>query len=1189
MCLFALIGGLALLGSTAQASRGHVFGSTFGESGAGNGQLDNPTGLAINEASGDVYVVDESNDRVERFGSSGVYIDQFNGSGLLANEGTAAPSGQFASPNAIAVDNSSGIADPSSGDAYVVDSGHHVVDKYSPEGKYLGQIPGTTEGAFGELIGVATDAAGRVWVYQGSGEIDGFSNAADNEFLSKRTSGASGFAEPGFAADSNDDFYATHSFSKFVAKLADDGEVLDEQVGSEEATGVADELSSDDVYIATATGVGRFDATGASIETFGAEQLAGASAVGVDAARETVYVADAAKNVIDVFRPEPTSTPKVESESVINVTAESVDLEAEVNPHGESSEYYFEYGRCTSPSACASSPYEATLPSPAGSLGAAFGNQPVSVHSQGLSAGDLYHFRVVAHNALSGPEGTLGKEETFTTQSVGAKFALPDGRMWEMVSPTDKDGALLETIGEGQVTQASANGSAMTYVASGPTEGAAQGTSNKIQVLSTRGPRGWESRDIAPPHTRATGLSEAAGQEYRYFSEDLSSAIVQPFGNFIPVTSPQALSPAEASEQTAFLRTDYLGGNYSSPCVTSCYQPLVTGAPGYANVPENTVFGQTGQGGGACPPETFCGPQFRGATPDLSHVILESRTALTSTTLKDTGLYEWSGGKLKLVSMLRDNSAAGNRPMLGNIGRNARNAISAHGSRIVWAEHEGEEHVYLRDTSTEETVQLDEVQPGVNGVNPPKAAFQFASRDGSKVFFTDGEHLTAHSGGGPSASFKEDDLYECEMKTVGGELTCKLEDLTPVHAGESADVLDEVLGASEDGSYVYFVANGKLTEEGNANGEHAVHGTCAGLESKAGAVCNLYVDHYNGSEWQTKFVALLSAEDFPDWNGDASANLLANMTSRVSSNGQWLAFMSERDLSGNDTRDASTGQPDEQVYLYDAVTGRIACPSCDPTGARPVGVEYQSLRYGLDGLQVWPGNRRLAASVPAWTAYTATGQALYQSRYLSNSGRMFFNSGDALVPQDSNDTGDVYEYEPPGIPKGTPYTCSTASSTYSERTGGCVDLISAGESNEESGFLDASENGEDVFFLTASQLTSEDGDTSMDVYDAHECNSSCVVPTASQSQSCTGEDCRPPAAAPPTIFQAPSSSTFLGPGNPAPAIISKPKPLTRAQKLSKALKACKKRPRRKRAACVRQAEHEYGPVHKANARSKGAK
>ena len=44
-------------------------------------------------------------------------------------------------------------------------------------------------------------------------------------------------------------------------------------------------------------------------------------------------------------------------------------------------------------------------------------------------------------------ETTDGPEHAFTTQATGSAFVLPDGRAWEMVSPPNKNGAVLEAIG----------------------------------------------------------------------------------------------------------------------------------------------------------------------------------------------------------------------------------------------------------------------------------------------------------------------------------------------------------------------------------------------------------------------------------------------------------------------------------------------------------------------------------------------------------------------------------------------------------------------------------------------------------------------------------------------------------------------------------------------------------------------
>jgi hypothetical protein len=149
-----------------------------------------------------------------------------------------------------------------------------------------------------------------------------------------------------------------------------------------------------------------------------------------------------------------------------------------------------------------------------------------------------------------------------------------------------------------------------------------------------------------------------------------------------------------------------------------------------------------------------------------------------------------------------------------------------------------------------------------------------------------------------------------------------------------------------------------------------------------------------------------------------------------------------------------------------------------------------------------------------------------------------------------------------------------------------VGLSSSGESGEESAFLDASADGSDVFFLTSGRLSSSDVDSAYDVYDAHLCSASapCASPAAATPPPCaTADACRAAPTPQPDIFGAPSSESFKGQGNitPAPA---KPasKPLTRAQKLTAALKACKKKKARaRRAACVKHAKKLYGPIHKA--------
>jgi hypothetical protein len=335
-------------------------------------------------------------------------------------------------------------------------------------------------------------------------------------------------------------------------------------------------------------------------------------------------------------------------------------------------------------------------------------------HVQGLSANTTYHFRVVAHNVVKGKvEITEGKERMFSTQGAGGEFTLPDGRAWELVSPPDKHGGVLSKLSELGVIQAAVDGSAISYEANAPTEALPQGDAGTVQVLSTRTSTGWVSRDIATPHEAATGDRAGTAPEYRFFSEDLSTSVVQPFGLFNPVLS------QTASEQTPYLHR--LAG-----CTSSCFAPIVTGKAPFANVPVGTHFGEELEceenNGVIGIAKTVCGPQFQGATPDASHVVLRSGAPLVAGVPRDE-LYEWSAGKLALVSVLPQTKEQEEKkeelpaptgatllqqPMLGNLfgepSGTARGAISADGNRVLW---DSSEKLYLRDATIGKSLQID--------------------------------------------------------------------------------------------------------------------------------------------------------------------------------------------------------------------------------------------------------------------------------------------------------------------------------------------------------------------------------------------------------------------------------------------------------------------------------------------------
>jgi hypothetical protein len=219
--LCALAGGLAFASVPAFAEKIYVPGITFGSEGSGAGQLKEPGGVAVNDTNpllepltgGDVYVVDRGNNRVERFNAAGEYEGQFNGSGtyFIGSEeehGTPAPTGEFSTPSAIAVDDACALHepeltglectafDPSAGDVYVDYKGNEygrqhsnkVIDRFGPAGEYEGEIAEATcpqpspkqnqanqqmerEGCppglpvpFNKIASMAVDRSGDLWV-----------------------------------------------------------------------------------------------------------------------------------------------------------------------------------------------------------------------------------------------------------------------------------------------------------------------------------------------------------------------------------------------------------------------------------------------------------------------------------------------------------------------------------------------------------------------------------------------------------------------------------------------------------------------------------------------------------------------------------------------------------------------------------------------------------------------------------------------------------------------------------------------------------------------------------------------------------------------------------------------------------------------------------------------------------------
>jgi hypothetical protein len=377
----------------------------FGGPGSGNGQLSNPGAVAVNDETGDVYVIDQGNNRVEEFNAEGKYIAQFSGSETPAGSFSR---GQYVASYSIAVDNST---DAVKGDVYITDPGHGVIDVFDSTGKYLSQITGTPSSfasSFGELVGVAVDTSGNVWAdsefthHSGEDDVFEFSNTGGllGQFTTFNT------LEKGFAVDSSDNVYLMMAGFGTVLKYSSTGTELARWGGRDTAIAVDD--ATNNVFVDTSRGVEEFGAFGepygSPVEVFAAGGISDSVGLAVNDKTGIVYASQREADTIAAFK--LGVYPGV-STGGSEVGKGHAKLEGEVTPDGEEvTSCQFEYGTTTS--------YGQTAPcSPAPGSGSSAVTVTAEVaHLEGQTT---YHYRLIAGNA-NGVE--YGSDGTFTTPAT---------------------------------------------------------------------------------------------------------------------------------------------------------------------------------------------------------------------------------------------------------------------------------------------------------------------------------------------------------------------------------------------------------------------------------------------------------------------------------------------------------------------------------------------------------------------------------------------------------------------------------------------------------------------------------------------------------------------------------------------------------------------------------------------------
>ena len=1047
------------------------------------------------------------------------------------------PSGNLLSPpSPFGSAHYSGVAvNPTNGDVYVLGEEGGLITPATPAtifvydpntGALLSsfEVPASHNfaGIFTD-VQIAADSAGDVYVPVAP-ENEVLEYSPSGTLLKTFTgSGAGALEEPtGVAIDSSGNLWVADSANNGIVELDSSGapvdvngkpvEIKSEGVGSVALDGHGDvfavvdnsadqcgevkspcphlvEYSSEGSQLAD-VGAGQFGKPGGGGSRF-------YSMVAVNEANGHVYVSDGEKETVWVFGP-PT-VPVVERELTAEVGASEAKLGALVNPGGIQTTYSFEYGPTGA--------YGSSTPFPEGNVGEGLESRAVWASANGLAPGSTYHYRVVATNEL----GTAyGEDQTFTTLTVeqaacpneqmrgGFSGGLPDCRAYELVTPAVKTGSQFNAQAARKFSiTAATDGEALTLYVEEPRPGAPTGGEHYV---ATRGAGGWIAEDIMPLESY-DGVICAVYQFVYAYSEQFTKDVIRADGG----------SRASAS-----------GNNADSP--ESCNpegRQVVSGEPvGYENllVRENATGAY--QLVNVTPPGvTPADAHFQGASADLSHVIFTETSPLAEgATYGVENLYEWDEGALRLVSVLPDGTAVPGSlaAEAGVSGVSQReSAVSSDGSHVLFT-YDGT--LYDR-IDGQRTVQIDEQQgrPGLSG----GGIFKTATSDGSKVFFLDESKLTAHS----TAEVGEPDLYECALPE--GASKCELTDLTVAAAGKHADVLSVMPLGRDDSSYVYFVAEGVLAsntrEFTNDEGKTVVEGAEPGKQ-------NLYL--WDGEK--TMFIATGVSD-----NGSQGRE-------QTSPDGKWLAFDSNKSLTGYDNGEPNHESAARELFLYSAGSGSrpptLVCSSCNPTGETPIA--------GGGILEVGGGIGQRPASAEESIGISPT------KHLLTDAGQVFFETGEALVPSDTNGQLDVYEYE-----------------------GSHVYLVSSGTSSIESNLEDASESGDDVFFRSNQQLVPQDNqEGQIVIYDARVDGG--FAEPSSPPLCTTADACRAPVSPQPSIYGAPASQTFSAAGNLAP-----PEARPKAKPKAKPVK-CKKDFVKKKGKCVKKTAKKAKKSAHANRRGK---